>query len=98
MALGTRGFVPKYFQPIQWLQSRTVLSTSPNELDEGCSEPRSNLAINSHGLATGNYCKECKFGMLSRPERHEFGSVPHLGGVYLGAVHEWNEIRSKAGE
>ena len=35
------------------------------ELDYGCSEHRSNLAISSHGLATVNCCMKCKVGMLS---------------------------------
>ena len=36
--------------------------------------------------------------LLWRAERYEFGSVLHSGGVCLGAVHECNEIRNRAGE
>ena len=41
-----------------------ILEDESYELDEGCSKHRSNLAISSHGLANGNCCVECKFGML----------------------------------
>lgn len=94
--------IAKHIEPIEWLQIEDSLEDESYELDEGCSEHRLNLAISSHGLATGNCWVECKFGMLFvcsfGDQKDEFGSVPHPGAVCLGAVHECNEIRKRAGE